>query len=49
MVALRHAALHAQEQRIIWQQIFIGFTECASRLTKVKWTFNAKNKFIQTK
>src|SRR6266481_390756 len=48
MVALRHAALHAQEQRMIWRQVFIESTECASQLTKVKRTFNAKNKSIQT-
>src|SRR4029077_17679350 len=36
MVALRHAALHAQEQQIIWQQIFIEFREYVRRLIKVK-------------
>src|SRR6266478_758740 len=36
MVALRHAALHAREQKIVWQQIFIGPTEYVWRLIEVK-------------
>src|SRR5258707_9150076 len=36
MVALRHAALHAQEQQIVWQQIFIESREYVWRLVKVK-------------
>src|SRR6266851_1431813 len=36
MVALRHAALHAQEQQIVWQQIFIESREYVWRLIKVK-------------
>jgi hypothetical protein len=36
MVVLRHAALHAQEQQIVWQQMFIVFREYVRRPTKVK-------------
>src|SRR6266478_4984026 len=36
MVALRHAALHAREQKIVWQEIFIEAKEYVWRLIKVK-------------
>src|SRR6266436_3105961 len=36
MVALRHAALHAREQKIVWQEIFIEVKEYVWRLIKVK-------------
>ena len=48
MIVVRHAALHAQEQQIVWQQIVIETKEYVSRPTKVKSTVNAKNKFIAT-
>jgi len=36
MVALRHAVLHAQEQQIVWQQIFIGPREYILAADEVK-------------
>jgi hypothetical protein len=36
MLVLRHAALHAQEQHIVWQQMFIESKEYVLRPTKVK-------------
>src|ERR1700674_401811 len=36
MAPLRHAALHAQEQQIVWQQSFIESREYVWRLMKVK-------------
>src|SRR6266481_1832893 len=36
MVALRHAALHAREQKIVWQEIFIEVKEYVWRLIEVK-------------
>jgi hypothetical protein len=46
---VRHAALRAQEQQIVWQQIIIETKEYVSRPTKVKSTVDAKNKSITTK
>jgi hypothetical protein len=36
MLVLRHAALHAQEQHIVWQQMFIESKEYVLRPSKVK-------------
>jgi hypothetical protein len=49
MIVVRHAALRAQEQQIVWQQIIIETKEYVSRPAKVKSTVNAKNKSITTK
>jgi len=50
---LRHAALHAQEQHIIWQQVFIEVKEYVWRPTKVKLplmqrinAFHPKNRYL---
>jgi hypothetical protein len=49
MIVLRHAALHAQEQQIVWQQILIEFKEYVWRLIKVKLPPTQKTNSSQPK
>ena len=49
MIVLRHAALHAQERQIIWQQMFIQTTEYVWRPTKVKLSPMQKTNLSQRK
>jgi hypothetical protein len=49
MVVLRHAALHAQEQQIVWQQIFIEFKEYVWPTRKVKSLLMQKTNSLNRK